>query len=367
MNKTGFGFLRLPRTADQGIDYGILNPMVDRFLALGGRYFDTAYTYLGGLSEEAIRKSLVERHPRDSFTLADKLPGYKVKSPEDCQKFFDEQLRRCGVEFFDVFLLHWLNEENYAIAEQFDEFGFLRRLKAEGKAKEIGFSYHDSPDLLERILTAHPEVDIVQLQINYLDWDSVSLQAARLYAVALRHRTKVVIMEPVKGGSLAILPPDAEQLLRRMRPGDSIASWAIRFATDLEQVAVVLSGMNTMEQMEDNMRLLPALTPEERDALNVCARIIRSNTAVACTGCAYCVPNCPKGIPIPQFFALYNDYARNPGEDWKMQYAYNALTKVHAKASHCIGCRQCEKNCPQGLPITDHLKDVVKAFECSSQ
>lgn len=363
MNKTGFGFLRLPRTADQGIDYDILNPMVDRFLALGGRYFDTAYTYLGGFSEEAIRKSLVERHPRDSFILADKLPGYKVKSPGDCRMFFDQQLCRCGVEYFDVFLLHWLNEENYAIAERFDEFGFLRQLKADGKAREIGFSYHDSPELLDRILTAHPEVDIVQLQINYLDWDSVSLQAAKLYEVALRHNKKVVIMEPVKGGNLASLPADAEDILRRLRPEDSIASWAIRFATDLDRVAVVLSGMNTMEQMEDNMRLLPPLTAEERRALDTCARIIRSNTAVACTGCAYCAPNCPKGIPIPQFFALYNDYARNPGEDWKMQYAYDTLATAQTKASACIGCRKCEHNCPQGLAITDYLKDVAKAFE----
>lgn len=363
MNKTGFGFLRLPRTADGGIDYDILNPMVDRFLALGGSYFDTAYTYLNGLSEEAVRKAVVERYPRERFVLADKLPGYQVKSFEECHVYFEEQLRRCGVEWFDVFLLHWLNGENYAIAEKHDEFRFLRQLKAQGKAREIGFSYHDGPELLDQILTAHPEVDIVQLQINYLDWDSVSLQAAKLYEMAVRHGKKVVVMEPVKGGNLASLPAQAENLLRALRPGDSIASWAIRFATDLEKVAVVLSGMNTMDQMEDNMRPLQPLSEEERAALDACARIIRANTAVACTGCGYCVPNCPKGIPIPKLFALYNDYARNPGEDWKMQHAYDSLAKAHTGASQCIGCRQCEKNCPQGLGITEHLKAVAKVFE----
>lgn len=179
MNKTGFGFLRLPRTEDNGIDYDLLNPMVDRFLELGGTYFDTAYTYLNGLSEEAIRKAVVERYPRGSFIIADKLPGYMVKSYDECQAYFNEQLHRCGVDYFDVFLLHWLNEKNYVLAEKHDQFRFLRELKTTGKAKRLGFSYHDGPELLDRILTNHPEVDIVQLQINYLDWNSVSIQAKK--------------------------------------------------------------------------------------------------------------------------------------------------------------------------------------------
>lgn len=363
MNKTGFGFLRLPRTAEDGIDYDILNPMADRFLELGGTYFDTAYTYLGGLGEEAIRKAVVERYPRDRFILADKLPGYKVRSYDECHTYFEEQCRRCGVDFFDVFLLHWLNGENYAIAQQQDEFRFLRQLKAEGKAKKIGFSYHDGPELLERILSDHPEVDIVQLQINYLDWDSVSLQASKLYEVAARHGKQIVVMEPVKGGSLANLPEDAVRLLKSLRPSESIASWAIRFATGLEHVAVVLSGMNTMEQMEDNMRHLEPLSEQEQAVLKACAGLIRSNTAIACTGCGYCAPDCPVTMPIPQLFALYNDHARSPGEDWKIQYVYDALAKKYAKASDCIGCRKCEKNCPQGIPITDYLNKVKAAFE----
>lgn len=363
MNKTGFGFLRLPRTADNGIDYEILNPMVDRFLELGGTYFDTAYTYLNGLSEGAIRKALVERHPRSSFILADKLPGYIVKTYDDCRKYFEESLHRCGVEYFDVYLLHWLNEKNYEIAEHFDEFRFLRELKAEGKAIKIGFSYHDGPELLDHILTVHPEVDYVQLQINYLDWDSVSLRARECYNVSAKHNKKVIVMEPVKGGNLAVLPDDAAAILRTLSLDESIASWAIRFASSLEQVEITLSGMNTMEQMEDNMRPFAPLSSQELASLAKAAEVIRSKTAVPCTGCGYCTSHCPIGMPIPQYFALYNDYARNPGEDWKMQYAYDALVKKHAKTSACIKCCECEKNCPQGLNITSYLQDVRKVFE----
>lgn len=359
MNKTGFGFLRLPRTDDKGIDYALLNPMVDRFLDLGGRYFDTAYTYLGGLSEEAIRLSLVERHPRSSFILADKLPGYNCKSYDDCHTYFNEQLSRCGVEYFDVFMLHWLNAANYRIAEKYDEFRFLREIKADGRAKKIGFSFHDSPELLDKILTEHPEVDAVVLQINYLDWDSVSLRARECYEVAARHGKEIIVMEPVKGGSLTALPSDAEAILRSLRPESSAASWAIRFAADLPAVSVVLSGMNAMEQIEDNIRPLEPLSSEERAALAECAAIIRSNTAVQCTGCGYCVPHCPMSVPIPRLFALYNDYARNPGDDWKMQYAYDELP---VDASACIACRKCEKKCPQNISIADRLKEVSSAF-----
>ena len=364
MNKTGFGFLRPPwlgPAEEKQIDYTKLNRIVDRFLELGGTVFDTAYTYLGGLSEEAIRKSLVERHPRDRYVLVDKLPGYLAKA--DCQAYFDESLRRCGVTYFDRYLLHWLTAENYAIAEQYDQFRFLREIKAAGKAGKIGFSYHDSPELLDKILTDHPEVDCVLLQINYLDWDSVSLRARACYETAVRHGVSVMVMEPVKGGSLANLPAEAEQCLRDIRPADSAASWAIRFAADLDAVDVVLSGMNTMEQLEDNLRDLPPLTEADRDALTRAAEIIRSNTAVACTGCGYCVPHCPLGMPIPQYFTLYNEYARHPGEDWKMQYAYNALAERQVKASACADCKQCEAHCPQNLEIAAALAKTAAAFE----
>ncbi|MBO7739124.1 MAG: aldo/keto reductase, partial [Oscillospiraceae bacterium] len=253
MNEIGFGFLRLPQNEDKTIDYERLNPMVDRFMELGGRYFDTAYTYLDGLSEEAIRKSLTERHERGSFSLSDKLPGYKFKSYDECRACFEEQLNRCGVDFFDIYLLHGLNEENYRIAEDNDQFRLLRELKAEGRVGTIGFSYHDTPQLLDEILTEHPETELVLLQINYLDWQSKAIRSAECYDVAVKHGKRIMVMEPVKGGTLAKLPEKAEDILRALRPEDSMARWAVRFAAGLEKVEVMLSGMGSMEQIEENM------------------------------------------------------------------------------------------------------------------
>ena len=366
MNKTGFGFLRLPRldqTDETSIDFALVDEMVDRFLALGGRYFDTAYTYLGGASETGICRSLVQRHPRDSFLLASKLPGWKLKTPEESWEIFRQQQQRCGVEWFDVYLLHWLNGKNYAVAERLDQFGFLRQLKAQGLAKAIGFSYHDGPQLLDEILTKHPEVDYVQLQINYLDWDSPALQARQCYETAVRHGKKVIVMEPVKGGTLAVLPEQAEAQLRALRPEDSMARWAVRFSSSLEQVEIMLSGMSTVEQVEDNLQALEPLTEAEAQALAQVADLLRADTAIPCTACNYCAPNCPKRIAIPRYFALYNDYARKPAEGWKMGHAYRSLNEDFGKASDCIACGACERNCPQKLPIIEHLKAVAKAFE----
>lgn len=365
-NKTGFGFLRLPRlNADdeKSVDYTTLCAMVDRFLELGGDYFDTAYTYLGGVSEEAVRRTLVERHPRSCFRLADKLPGYMVKSPEDNRRFFETSLARCGVDYFDVYLLHGLNEENYEIAKKFEQFAFLQQLKDQGKARRIGFSYHDSPELLDRILRDHPEVDCVLLQINYLDWNSPAIRSQACYETAVRHGKTVLVMEPVKGGSLAHPPEEAARLLRDHAPNASPASWAIRFAADLPQVETVLSGMSAPEQIEDNMATHIPLTRQERDILAEAAGIIRAKTAVACTGCGYCTPGCPAGIPIPQYFSLYNEYARSPREDWKMEHVYSHLRRTFAPASACLSCGQCEQICPQHLPIPTHLGRLAKVFE----
>ena len=366
MNKTGFGFLRLPRldqNDEKSVNYELLNELVDAYLEKGGTYFDTAFTYLDGVSEEALRKSLVERHPRSSFRIATKLPGYKVKSHEECWEYFDIQLKRCGVNYFDTYLLHWLNNKNYALAEQYDEFRFLRELKESGKAKQIGFSFHDGPELLDQILTAHPEVDIILIQVNYLDWNSEALRARELYEVGAKHGKKIRIMEPVKGGNLVNLPDEAAALLKNRRPNDSLASWAIRFASSLEQVDIVLSGMNSMEQIHDNMRDLEPVTDEERELLEQAATIIRSNTAIPCTGCNYCAPNCPMNIPIPRYFSMFNDYKRNPGDMWKMKPVYGEITQKFGPASACIGCKNCERNCPQKLEITSFLKEVKEAFE----
>jgi len=363
MNKLGFGFLRLPQIKNKEIDWPLLEAMVDSFLASGGTYFDTAYTYLDGMSEAALKRAVVERHPRASFQIADKLPGWKVKRQADCQRYFSEQLERCGVDYFDVYLLHWLNQANYTVAERYDEFGFLNRLKADGRIRKTGFSYHGDAATLEKILQAHPDVDVVQLQINYLDWDDPAMEAHKCYDIAARYGKEIVVMEPVKGGTLANLPEEAGRLLRQAAPGESTASWAIRFAQSLEQVSIVLSGMNTMEQMRDNMRDVPPLSQQEYELLERAGAIIAKNTAIPCTGCRYCVKDCPKGIAIPDYFRIYNGYSRFPAEGWKIGPVYASIAQTNGKASDCIHCRACEKNCPQQIPITKWLEKVAKALE----
>lgn len=363
MNKLGFGFLRLPQTGSKDIDWTLLEAMVDEFLASGGTYFDTAYTYLDGMSEAAIKRAVVERHPRTAFQIADKLPSWKVKRQEDCQRYFAEQLERCGVDYFDLYLLHWLNQANYAIAERYDEFGFLNWLKAEGRIGKTGFSYHGDASTLEKILEAHPDVDVVQLQINYLDWDDPAMEAHNCYDIAARYGKEIVVMEPVKGGTLADLPQEAIQLLRQAAPDQSVASWAIRFAQSLEQVSIVLSGMNTMEQMRDNMQDAAPLSSKDMAILERIRAIIAKSTAIPCTGCRYCVKDCPKGIAIPDYFRIYNGYSRFPAEGWKIEPVYASIAQTNGKASDCISCRACEKNCPQQIPITQWLEKVAKALE----
>lgn len=362
MNKMGFGFLRLPYTSDGTLDMDLLNQMVDAFLERGGTYFDTAYTYLGGQSEIALRDAVVKRHPRERFQIADKLPSWMVHSAQDCQRYFHEQRERCGVDFFDVYLLHWLNQKNYEVCERYDEFAFLRELKAQGKVGKIGFSYHDSAALLDEILTAHPETEIVQLQLNYADWDSAAIEGRKCYDTAVRHGKSVVVMEPVKGGTLAKLPQKAEDLLKAHRP-DSSARWALRFVHSLPQANIILSGMSNLEQVLENMVDMAPLSESEQDIITRVAEIIEETTFVACTGCRYCTADCPRNIPIPDFFAMYNACRRNPQEKWKIQPVYQRTATDQAKASECIQCGQCESHCPQRLGIISYLKQVADMFE----
>ena len=362
MNKLGFGFLRLPKIGDE-YDWETLCAMTDRFLSRGQNYFDTCYTYLNGNSELGIRKCVSERYPREQFQLAEKLPGYQCKSYEDAQRFFDEELERCGVEYFDVFMLHWLNGKNYEIAEKLDQFRFLQEKKAEGKAKRIGFSYHDSAALLDEILTAHPEVDVVQLQINYLDWETAGIESGKCYETCVRHGKKVIVMEPVKGGTLAALPEDAEAYLKKMHPDWTPADWALRFVQSLPEVEICLSGMNSMEQMEANLQPFEPLNAEEIAYLMDVRPMIAKQTAIACTACRYCVTHCPQKILIPDVFKMYNEVCRYPSDDWKIRPSYIQLTKNSGKASACISCRNCERHCPQHLPISETMKLAAEKLE----
>ena len=372
MKKLGFGMMRLPLAdpEDQrSVAADQVCRMVDRFLERGFTYFDTAYMYHNYESERIVREALVRRHPRESFWLTDKLPLMQLgeKGPEDQERIFREQLEKCGVEYFDGYLLHNLNRRQYATAQRLDSFGFLRRLKEEGLARHIGFSFHDNAQLLDEILTAHPEVDLVQLQINYLDWDTESIQSRQCYETAARHGKRVVVMEPVTGGRLASLPAEAEALLRQSRPQWSPASWAIRFAASLDQVMVVLSGMSNLEQLEDNtgyMGDFRPLTEEERKVLEETVAAIRAATPIPCTGCFYCAEGCPQKIAIPEYFDLYNRESRVTGGGRRPQRDYyRNYAKDHGKASDCVACGQCEEACPQHIPVIHWLKEVAALFE----
>ena len=369
----GFGCMRLPLldAADQlSVDYPLTEKLIDTYLEQGFTYFDTAYTYHGYHGEEMVKKVLVDRHPRESFELATKLPLRDFRDEEDLENIFNEQLEHCGVDYFDYYLLHNMGTNVYQKCRKYDAFGFAARKKEEGKIRHLGMSFHDMPELLDEILGKYGDLlDFVQLQITYMDWEQPNVQSRRCLEVANKYGKPVFVMEPCKGGTLVNLPDEALRLMKEYAPEASAASWAFRFAASQEGVVRVLSGMNSMEQLMDNtatFKEFKPITEEEMAIIDQVREIIEKNTPIPCTACSYCTHGCPKQIAIPEYFALYNSIARTTLSFSSQASYYNNISLRHGKAGDCIGCRQCEKACPQHLPITDYLKDVAEKFETGS-
>ncbi len=365
MPKLGFGLMRLPEK-DGKIDMDQVCQMVDAYMESGMNYFDTAYVYHGGMSECVVKDALVARYPREAFTVATKLPAWVLEKKEDVDKVFNEQLERTGAGYIDFYLLHSLESgDNYEKHEKFGSFDWAKKKKEEGLIRHFGFSFHGSPELLEEILDKHPEVEFVQIQLNYADWTNPVVQSGRLYEILRKREIPMIIMEPVKGGTLANPTPELEKMFKDYAPNASAASWALRFVGSLDGVATILSGMSTMEQMQDNINTFRDFKPlnEEEQAIidRVVAKMLDLDQ-VACTGCRYCVDGCPAGIKIPDLFRALNTARLYPSDN-RPHFFYGNVTSDSGKAKDCVACGQCESVCPQHLPIIELMQEVSGVFD----
>ncbi len=364
MKNFGFGCMRLPKIGEQ-VDYAEFTRMVDAFMAQGFTYFDTAHVYIGGQSETALRDCLVRRYPREAFQLTDKLSGSRFQKEEDILPLFQRQLEACGVEYFDYYLMHAQNatvDKKFTAAHAYE---ICTRLKEEGKIRHLGISFHDKAEVLDHLLVKHPEIEVVQIQFNYVDYEDASIQSRKCYEVCRRHNKPILVMEPVKGGSLVNLPPQALAVLEELG-GGSPASYAIRYAASFPGVFMVLSGMSDLPQMLDNlsyMKDFQPLSPEEFAAIDRVREIYWRQDLVPCTGCRYCVEGCPRQIPIPELFTCLNALKQEGVFDFAQTNAYQLATEDRGKASDCIGCGKCENICPQKLRIRRLLETVAARFE----
>jgi len=359
----GFGCMRLPMKGES-VDYDEFNKMIDLYFEKGFNYFDTAHGYLEGKSEIAIRDCLSSRYSRESYILTNKLTAKFFESEDDIRPFFEQQLENTGVSYFDYYLMHAQDRDNYKHFKKCHAYEVAQELKKEGKVKHVGISFHDNAKVLEMILEEHPEIEVVQIQFNYMDLKNSSVQSEAVYKVCRKFNKPIIVMEPIRGGALVNLPEDAKKVFDDLGTNQSYASYAIRFAASFEGVFKVLSGMSNLEQMEDNLSYMKDFVPfdeKEYKAVEKVRGILDKLGGIPCTACRYCTAGCPQNIAIPDLFGCYN--AKKQFDDWNSGYYYKVHTKTNGKASDCINCKQCEKICPQHLEITYHLKEVANMFE----
>jgi hypothetical protein len=360
--KLGFGCMRLPKREDD-IDTEQFKQMIDTFLAEGFCYFDTAHMYVQGKSETALRECLVNRYPRDQFILTDKLSTQYFEREEEIRPLFETQLQCCGVDYFDFYLMHAQTATIYEKFRRCHAYEIALELLKEGKIRHFGLSFHDKAEVLDQILSDYPQIEVVQIQFNYIDYDDPSVESRKCYEVCRKHKKPMIIMEPVKGGSLANVPEEGKKIFAALE-GGSPASYAIRYAAGFDGVVMVLSGMSNQEQLEENLQFMKDFQPlseKELRAVEQVRDIIRSQDLISCTACAYCVGGCPKQIAIPDLFACLN--AKKQYQDWNSDYYYHVHTANNGKASSCIGCGKCEVVCPQHLPIRSLLSEAAAIFE----
>ena len=366
--KLGFGLMRLPTLPGGGqkdIDFDRVQEMVDLYMDRGFTYFDTAYVYHEGHSEEVVKKCLLPKYPRERFQVVDKIPLWGIRSYEDYEPILRTELERTGLDYLDVLFLHGIGASQISLLDETRGWDFLKSAKERGLTKHIGFSWHSPAADLDALLDKHPEVEVVQLQINYLDWESPEVQSHACYEACRRHGVGVTIMEPVKGGSLADPHPDVAAIFKAADPQASLASWAVRFAASLDGIVTVLSGMSTLEQVEDNTATMldfKPITPEERKVINQAVAKFNDIPLIPCTGCRYCAPDCPQKINIPGVLAALNDYTKYRNAEG-LRRRYGMTIGQGGKAGDCIGCRSCEEHCPQHLRITQHLRKAAEIFE----